>query len=229
MRLFEHDPVLAQALLRHANSAFYGSAGRCDALHGAIMRVGMQGVETVLVTQMARGMLCRPGMGYGRMVQFVWDHMVSCAPIARELALRIGVDPERAFALGLLHDSGKLVIFDQIAAIRSRVRRELDLPMPVVLQMLHRLHEPIGGMCALRWGLGSEAALAIAHHHRTPPPPKPIAASEVLFLAERIDLAQRNDRRLEAGALWEQGRLTVPMFDAIWWERATPQPHDRAA
>ncbi len=206
--LFEHDPGLAQALLKQANSSFYSRGeGACDALGPAIQRVGMKGVENVLLASMVEGMLCRPGGAYDSLVQKVWSHMVRCGPIGRQLSPCFGVDPERGFAMALLHDAGKLVLFDRIAALRKAWRREVNLPQHFLLWTLKRLHEPVGGLAGLEWGLGVPAAQAISIHHRDPVPPHPDPLSEVVFLAERMDLAGIRQQPLDLEALWAAGGL----------------------
>jgi len=207
--LVSNDPGLAQGLLRYANSALCARGDQpCVSLGSAIERVGTRGVENVLLSSMVGGMLCRPGTSYDDLVRLVWTHMVRCAPLAHALAPRFGVDPEHAYALGLLHDSGKLVLFERVSRFRQSWRRELNLPRHFLLWTLKRLHEPMGGLAALQWGLGPRAAWSIAHHHRDPVPEVADPAGEVIFLAERFDLARARGVVLDAEQVWAQGGLS---------------------
>ena len=70
-------------------------------------------------------MVSRPGGELDTMAQQVWNHMVRVAPLARDLSGAFGVGPEQAFLLGLLHDVGKLVVFDRITELRTVQRRPL--------------------------------------------------------------------------------------------------------
>jgi len=203
------DPGLAQALLKHANSAYY-SLGKDASVSvlGAIERVGSRGVESVVLANMVGGMLCRPGAGFDTMVAEIWDHMVRSAPIARHIAPAFGADPEIAFTLALLHDAGKLVTFDRVARLRQHWRRDVSLPGPLLVRVLRRLHEPIGGLAVLQWGLGPEAAWTIAHHHRDPAPESHDPAGEAVCLAERFDRAYVRREPLDLDELWSRARLT---------------------
>jgi HD-like signal output (HDOD) protein len=219
--LIEHDPGLAQSLLKQANSAFYATgATPCTSLSGGVQRVGMGGVENVLLASMVEGLLCRPGSAYAPMVEKTWGHMVRSAPIARLISPVFGVHPEQAFAIALLHDAGKLVLFDRITTLRTKWRREPKLPPAFLSRALILLHESIGGLAALGWGLGDPAARAIASHHRTHPPSQPDPLSEVIFLAERIDLAEQHGKPLDFERMWQEGALTgdrervTALFDA---------------
>ncbi|MEP6571582.1 MAG: HDOD domain-containing protein [Gemmatimonadota bacterium] len=207
--LFQRDPILTQALLRQANSSYYArGGGTCISMLDAAVRVGTKGAYNVLLGSMVEGMLCRPGGSFGTMLNEVWTHMVRTAPIARRIGPAFGVGSEPAFALGLLHDMGKLVLFERISALRSDRRRDVRLSPTFVRWALRRLHEPLGALAVLRWGLGEEAAAAVARHHRQPPPEAGNPRSEVIFVAERADLAEVAGRKLDLEEVWTVGELT---------------------
>lgn len=208
--LFEHDPMLAQALLRQANSVYYrrGDAA-VNSLSAAVQRVGLQAVQSVLMGALVQTTLCRPGGAYDGLVTKVWTHMQRTAPIARGLARAFQVEPEAAFSLALLHDVGKLVVFDHISSLRHRERRELLIPEMFFRHMLWHLHEPLGGLAALRWGMGGEAAHTIGEHHRRPAPEQPDPMTECIFVAESIELCHSNFTKLDWEKIWADGAITT--------------------
>jgi HD-like signal output (HDOD) protein len=183
-------------------------------LHGAVQRVGTSGVHNVVLKTMVDGMLCRPGSAYQDLVNLAWQHMVRSAPIARALAPAFRVAPDEAYALGLLHDVGKLVIFDRLGELRKSLRRDVAFPLPVLGVVLRMLHEPLGGLAALQWGLGAGVAHAIATHHRAPVPEMYDPRGELLYFAERLDLARARGRPVELERWWTDGLLATP-FETI--------------
>ncbi len=207
-RLIAKDPALSQALLRHANSAFYLSrfSQKVISIQAAVQRIGTKGVNATVMSQVIEGELSRPGAGLDKIASLVWQHMVRTAPIARGLARAFRQDPEAIYTLGLLHDAGKLVLFDRIADQRKRMRRDLKLPEAFIEIALRLVHESLGGLAALQWGLDPEHAAAIAQHHRQPAV-EGMPASEVLFLAERIDLARVRQQPVRLDLWWQEGRL----------------------
>jgi HD-like signal output (HDOD) protein len=213
--LFERDPILAKALLERANSVYYNPAGApCVSLLPAIVRQGRRSAHNVILEQVMGGMVCRPGRAWEGTVNRIWSHMVRTGPIARAVAPAFGVDVEQAFALGLLHDVGKLVVFDTLAAQRNARHSDLLIPHPALKRTLRLLHEPLGGLCALKWELGEEAARAISTHHREPLPDPPDPLAEVIWLAERIDLVTQKALPIDLGVLWVQGSLQGDRADA---------------
>ncbi len=215
VQVIEEDPTLGQALLSYANSAYYSTGGVVLSLRQAGQRVGATGVHNVVLSVMLDGMLCRPGADYQGMVDHVRAHLVRTASIARSLARSFGVAPDDAFALALLHDAGKLIVFDTIGTLRHELRRDVSIPASVVSRVLTHVHEPLGALAALRWGLGPELALPIAAHHRSPVPKDDNVMSELIFVAERADHALNG---------------VIPMHIAAWWSdgniRGTPDKAD---
>ncbi len=209
--IFAQDPALTRALLQAANSSFYHRGSEsCLAIPEAIQWVGMRGVESIVTTNMVEGLLCRPGGAYNQLVGEVWSHMTRTAPIARALAPAFGAAPETAFTVGLLHDMGKLIVFHYLSQLRSSQRREVLVPDRFLFNMLNWLHEPLGGIAALRWNLGVPAARAIAYHHQPADgPPDPLG--ELLCVSERADHAIRLHAELDPQLLWRQNCLRTDL------------------
>ena len=219
--LFERDPALAPALLRHANSAFYRREGPpLVSLHDAAHRIGMGGIDAVLTSAMVSGLLCKPGGIYDDYVQKVWTHMRCTAPLARWLAPAFGVDPEKAWVYALLHDVGKLIVFDHLTSLRGEWRRELKIPPAYFHQLLAHVHEPLGGLAMLKWGLGGEAARVVSEHHRRVAPPTRDPHAELVHVAEALDIAHANKREFDWEAVWREGAIHVDRAEV---ERLLPE------
>lgn len=208
VRVVEEDPTLGQALLRYANSAYYASSGTVVSLRHAAQRVGSSGVHNVVLGVMLEGMLCKPGGEYQKMVIQVRDHLVRTAPIARALGRGFGLVPDECFSLALLHDVGKMIVFDVIGALRHDVRRDVSVPKSVVSRVLRQVHEPLGGVAVLRWGLGDTVAAAIAGHHRNPVPATENRMSELLFVAERAEHALSGVIPRDVAGWWSEGAIS---------------------
>src|SRR5262245_31494164 len=206
--LFEPDPGLTGALLQRANAA-PDAPGRapCATAAQAVERIGAAGVENLLLEHTFHTALGRTDGAYEQVVDMVWRHMVRTGPVAAACAPAFGVDSGRAHAAGLFHDAGKLVIVGRITSLRSAWQRDIRMPHHMLLWALRRLHEPIGALAAIAWGLGADVAGAIAVHHRQPPPATPDPLSEVCYLAERIDLARARGLALDWNAIWSEGAL----------------------
>lgn len=208
VKVVEEDPTLGQALLRYANSAYYSTGGTVVSLRQAAQRVGSSGVHNVVLGVMLDGMLCKPGGEYQTMLAQVRDHLVRTAPIARSLGKGFGLVADECFSLALLHDAGKLIVFDVIGALRHEKRRDLTLSKSLVSRTLREVHEPLGGIAAMHWGLGEAVAEAVSTHHRKPVPATPNRMSELLFIAERAEHALSGVIPNEVQAWWAEGGIS---------------------
>jgi len=208
VRVVEEDPTLGQALLRYANSAYYSTGSAVVSLRHAAQRVGASGVHNVVLGVMLEGMLCRPGGEYQKMVVQIRDHLVRTAPIARAIGRGFGLLPDECFSLALLHDAGKLIIFDVMGAQRHEARRDLNIPKAVVSRLLRAVHEPLGGIAIMNWGLGESIAMSIARHHRAPVPAEGDRMSEVLFVAERAEHALSGVIPRDVAVWWAEGEIS---------------------
>jgi HD-like signal output (HDOD) protein len=207
-RVCEGDVSVAQGLLRYANSAMLARRGQAPAasLCEAIDRVGADGVRNVVVDVTVAGLLCAPGSRHAAYTAQIWTHAHRTAALARTMAPAFGAAPDRAYAAGLLHDVGKLVVLDRAAVLAAGP--EYTAPTwPALRAMLLALHEPLGALAVLRWGMGVEAALAVGSHHRTSPPSAD-PVGEVVHLAERVDLAIVRGAPIELDSWWAAGALS---------------------
>lgn len=204
------DPALVQSLLRTANSAAFG-AGKSPVMSiaPALDRIGIGGARSIIFANAVDGALSRPGGELNEMVTSVWNHMVSTAPLARALAPAFAVDPEEAFTIALLHDVGKLVIFDRISHLRSTQRRDPQLSATFLRDLLNHLHELLGAAAMHAWSMGDRPARAIGSHHRRTNDLRTDPLAEVIFLAESVDHTMRRGKPVELRQVWFEGRLTA--------------------
>lgn len=202
------DPSLVQALLKQANGAFLG-AGLSSVLRvdAAVDRVGITATRAIVMASCVDGLLSKPGGPYDKMLASVWAHMVNTGHLARLVAPKLGADVEEAFAVALLHDVGKLVIFDCISALRASKRSAVALPHDWLSSLIDHLHEPLGAVAVQRWGLGPRAADAIGSHHRRERPALQHPLAETLFVAERADHAMRTNTRFDFEGVWNLGNI----------------------
>src|SRR6516225_7195469 len=115
------DPALTAALLRQANSAYYGYARKIERVDRAVSLVGLDHMhELVLDTSIASVF---PGIAPQRMdMKRFWQDSLRRALLARTVAARIeGIDTERLFIAALLADLGHLVMYLAVPDLMAAV------------------------------------------------------------------------------------------------------------
>ena len=115
------DPALTAALLRQANSAYYGYARKIERVDRAVSLVGLDHMhELVLDTSIAS---LFPGIPPQRMdMKRFWQDSLRRALLARSVAARIeDIDTERLFVAALLADLGHLVMYVAVPDLMATV------------------------------------------------------------------------------------------------------------
>ena len=106
--LISYDESLTAQCLRVANSPLFGRAKPTESVRAAVLSLGLQRIQGILISSCVGGHLPRTAWVIDPLV--FWKHSLGCALVCRKLAERIGYgDMNRAYLAGLLHDLGVLV------------------------------------------------------------------------------------------------------------------------
>jgi len=166
-KLIGGDPSLTLKILRLANSPVYGGKVKVSSIGQAVVRLGMTQLKNTILLA-ATGDLFDQSDPY---IGSLWEHSIATSMASRWLATELGgADPEDAFVAGMLHDIGKIHIYNQRreayidlldTSINTRTRfyvQERETPGSMS-------HEMIGLLLARKWGLSKEIVEVIRFHH----------------------------------------------------------------
>lgn len=180
-----HDPGLAARVLALANSSQFGLSRRVTELSQAITIVGTGVVQTLAI---ANAVVLVDTTG---IVTAAHDHGVRVAIAARLLAPAAGVQPADAFAAGLLHDVGELLLLQDRPSEYARLHATFathDEQLRAEKQAYGTDHALVGAEHLLDWRVPDVIADAVADHHDPFPTSSPttivVAAADELISAE---------------------------------------------
>lgn len=131
-QIIAHDPAIMARLLKLVNSSFFGLATKVDTMTHAINLLGTQQVHDLVLATVVVDSFSGFNNDSFNIYDF-WFNGVYCAVSARLLAYHCeGLDTERPFVAGLLHNIGHLVMYQKIpdesqSAAELAVQKELDL------------------------------------------------------------------------------------------------------
>jgi putative nucleotidyltransferase with HDIG domain len=163
------DQVLAARVIRLVNSAFYALPKRVSAVSQAILVLGLNTVNNLLMSVSIVNLFKVDGVTDFNHESF-WEHAFGCALIARGIAKRIGyLEPEDCFTAGLIHDIGRLVLeqyfhAEFMTALRRSHERSTTL-RDEELGVFGASHEEVGAILADRWNLPGQIIAVIKYHH----------------------------------------------------------------
>jgi putative nucleotidyltransferase with HDIG domain len=167
--VLQEEQVLALAVMRQANSAIYGGIQEITDLAAACARLGMKAIANCVQVVATNNLFITGDKRIRVLMERLQRHSVAVAVCAGELA-KLSAQPrsETVFLAGLIHDIGKVAIFDIIAGGYSGPLGQLRESPDLFRQVLDSFHPLIGLHVAQAWGLPPElAAVVYAHHEPT--------------------------------------------------------------
>jgi len=165
--IVESDSVLSAMVLRLVNSAAFGLRNRVTSLGQAVVLLGLTHVRSLAMAASMASLFS----GKGGAAKAKWRHSFAVGSASRSLAMSCGLKgyEEEAFAVGMLHDLGELVIDSCFGAVNREIDRaaELDqLPRLAAERLkLGADHAQIGAALAEHWRIPDHLVEAITHHH----------------------------------------------------------------
>lgn len=166
------DPGLSAKLLQISNSAYFGFGRKIFSVDEAVQLLGVSIIQSLaLSTPLYSSFDQKKCPGFP--LEQIWDHSAQVASLGRGLYRQHMDDPqlaEQAFAAGILHDIGKLILADSLGAEYSEVlkqSRETKTPLFLVEQeKLHTTHAEVGAYLLAIWGLPIPLVETVACHHQ---------------------------------------------------------------
>lgn len=167
--LLEQDSALTVEVLKAANSMLLGAATPVTGTADAVVRIGLQRLETILLLAQLKAKVLKGGP-----IQVVGDTLVRMAMplglVASRLASTTGDAPELAFTRGTLLHVEHLVIVGALPDVSSDHRRALTPSVAALHQAFTEYGPEIRAAVARAWGLedmliGGDAADGLMRHY----------------------------------------------------------------
>ncbi|MFK5926651.1 MAG: response regulator [Desulfuromusa sp.] len=188
------DVAISTALLHWANSALFGQRFQVDTIKKAIIVLGTDIVENLILSEAVNRTLAGKlpdikGFDFGKFKK----HSMATAVLSRLLIKSLFptdfIQHDRAFVAGLLHDMGKLVAASYFPAqfekaIALAIKRRCPLT-ETEMEIYGTQHAELGSFLAEWWALPPFIVNAICWHHHphsTPMDQDVIAATHVANL-----------------------------------------------
>ena len=109
--IIKTDTAMSARLLKIVNSAFYGFDGKVDTLTHALNIVGTEQLTDLALAAIVTSKFQGIPRDLINMETF-WMHSIGCGIAARKIARYVpGVEAEKMYLGGMLHDIGSLIFF----------------------------------------------------------------------------------------------------------------------
>ncbi len=167
--LLERDSALTVEVLKAANSLLLGAATPVTGTADAVVRIGLQRLETILLLAQLKSKVLKGGP-----IQVLGDTLVQMAMplglLSSRLASSSGEAPDLAFTRGTLLHVEHLVIIGALSDVSSDHKRALSPSVTALHQAFTEYGPEIRAAVARSWGLedmliGGDAADGLMRHY----------------------------------------------------------------
>ncbi|MGZ4968767.1 MAG: HDOD domain-containing protein [Methylobacter sp.] len=171
MDYINRDPVLASEVLHMSNSALFRvmSGVKIVNLDKALIVLGLDNLKAIVSSALMKRLMLIAPIYFRMFGQHLWQHSLDCAHTCRSLAKLYGrADPNNAYLVGLMHDTGKLAIF---SLLTQSLAQNLDIqPRGSVFSSIVRDHsQPLSARIAREWLLPDYLLIALDEQIGTKP------------------------------------------------------------
>lgn len=167
--VIEGDSVLSGSVMRCVNSPYYGVPRRVSSIRHAVALLGFQTVRNLALAFSMRRMMT--GNAASRMLYNSYSrHALATALLAQAAAAQTQTcEMEAAFAAGLFHDVGKLLIYtaapEAVPAIVKIWEAGEGTYEDAELEVIETTHSELSAIVLEGWKLPDEICNAARYHH----------------------------------------------------------------
>jgi HD-like signal output (HDOD) protein len=139
--IIKEDGVMTTKVLSLSNSAFFATVREIVDLPTACSRLGMRTLNNMANAMAFANQYKSKDKNAVKLMQQLWIHSLATAHCAEALAIKLSIDRDTAYVIGLLHDIGKVVLIDIIttkfAGIPPRLKESPDLIVKAIEPVAH--------------------------------------------------------------------------------------------
>ncbi|HHO76917.1 MAG TPA: HDOD domain-containing protein [Deltaproteobacteria bacterium] len=189
-KIIETDQGIVTRVLRMANSAYYGMSGNVSSVQHASVVLGTKTLMELLNLACSSEILGKNLQGYNLEAGDLWGHSLAVANASQIIAKKVHPYLEQdAFAAGLIHDVGKIIldpyIIEKKEEFRYFVQEAKESFLFAEKQILGFDHAELASEVCERWQIPEQIVLSIRYHH-DPGPSKGDDLSYIVHMADAI-------------------------------------------
>lgn len=226
MKAILPDQSMCTAILKIANSAFFGLPGQVGTIEKAVIVLGFEEVRNVVIGKAVFASFQKLNKSNRHNIQTFWEHSFTCGLAAKILATHLGYSQSELFIAGLIHDIGKLAMLMTFPHDYSPL---LELSEPYQFQSIIKeneifsiSHDEIGMRLLKRWHFPEALIMAIGYHHRPQQAPTHKTFPLIVQMADILSLIYCSPEKMSADDVQAIFRDFLPENMQLWNDNNLP-------
>jgi HD-like signal output (HDOD) protein len=163
------DQSMCIAILKLANSAFFGRPRKVYSIEEAIVVLGFHEIRNIILTQAIFNSFQKLKNIKKQDIDALWQHSLTCGLVAKIIATHTtGYSPSKLFIAGLIHDMGKLVVlmvFPNGYSSTQGLREQFQHSVLPEEEKFGIGHNTVGMRLLNRWLFPEELCTSTGYHH----------------------------------------------------------------
>lgn len=239
------DQTMCSAILKAANSAFFGIPREVSTIERAVVVLGYEEIRNIVIGKAVFSSLPKLSKESRQTVGVFWEHAFTCGLAAKIIAEHLRLSASEFFIDGLIHDIGKIAMLLAFPSEYS-VLRDISTPDQghYTTEEKNRFgisHDEAGLQLARRWLLPEQLMMAIGYHHVPQDAPACIESPLIIQVADVLSLIHSYSDSMEAkdvekifadffpeiSTLWQSNQLQwEPENLGVWFEKLVQNRED---
>ncbi|MDY7038438.1 MAG: HDOD domain-containing protein, partial [Thermodesulfobacteriota bacterium] len=168
--LIATDQAIAFRILKLANSAYYGMAGKVNSIGHATVLLGSKALSEIIIMAGTSNLLGKALKGYRLKSEDLWRHSLAVGIGSRMISNQKAPElADDAFTAGIIHDAGKIMLDGYISERKEAFEEFMSDGEQTFLSAEEKIlgldHPEIGSEICKKWGLPDAMTAAIRYHH----------------------------------------------------------------
>lgn len=213
--LIDQDPALATRVLRIVNSPMHLTRVKAENLLTAIKHLGVGGISSIASSVLMEKVRPHKPIYYRMFGRQIWEHSLHCAYLCRGFAKEQGEDEFSGHFLGLIHDVGKIIIFNCLNDAFSKGILEGEPGSRAFKDMMSDMSRDISYFISREWNLPEKFWSAMFEQTTTPKSTLAVSLHRANSCAEVYLLYEKN--KIDAMEL-DNAIASLKCNGAVWQE-----------
>jgi len=220
MEVILPDQSMCSAILKVANSAFFGVPRGVSTVERAVVVLGFEEIKNIIIGKAIFASFPQINKENRHTISLFWEHAFTCGLAAKIIAEGLHLSPSEFFIAGLIHDIGKLAMlmtFPHDYSILGEISNLSHFSITTEEQASFSIsHDKVGLQLGHRWLLPEQLVMAMGYHHMPEKAPSHRSYPLIIQMADLLSLMYCTQEKLKSEDIAKIFDDFLPETSALW-------------